>query len=199
MIAELFYPRELKEVIAELWQENNLRHKPLKQLNRNIYIFWSTLVFFSIIGFLGGGVLPAVIGFLLSYLMLQPLYHDMFKYCLAYAKGELHEGTIAKINTNDIPRVFTNCNIDCERLSDKKKFRMSRIFQKNIEKTGLTVGQKIKFYALEKNKRHAIPDLQAFKLAFCLRKDLMEETIIQQTQNEKIIPDAKSEGKGITA
>ncbi len=178
-IAELFYPKELKEIIRELEAENNLRHEPLERLNKFIvYVCYGTISSLTLLVFIGDGFIPSAIIFSILLLLFSYLVRFYSKYFIAYKIGDIHEVVIIKIIRNEFIRVFPNSNIICERLSDQKRFIIPRIINSDISKLNLHIGDKIKVYASEKSWKHAVADIHEFKLTYCLQRDLIDNEAV---------------------
>lgn len=104
MIAELFYPKELKQVIADLRAKDDLNEEALKSLNTNVYLFYVPFVFIGILILasyliVGTRVLIPVVfwgGVLCS---LPVVFWRVWKvYYRPYVEGEKVEGRIMEIN-----------------------------------------------------------------------------------------------------
>ncbi len=178
MIAELFYPRELKEIVADLEAKNNLRCEPLDQLNRFIYVM--TLLTLSIggIALFADGLIVSLVVILIGYLMTLSVLRTHLKFFKAYIFGERQEFMVEKIKTLEFGRLFTsipNLNVYCKRLSDGKKVKIPFLRQDGLKECNIDLGAKIILYYSDTTKLYPASDTNLFKKEFCLRSDLMEK------------------------
>lgn len=124
---------------------------------------------------IGDGPIPSIMIFIILFLLFKYIVHFYSKYFIAYTIGNLNEGIIVKIVRNEFIRVFPNSNIICERFSDNKRFIIPRIIDSDIKKLNISIGDKIGFYASDRDWKHAVADIYEFKLTYCLQKNLIND------------------------
>lgn len=169
MIAELFYPNELKKIIRDLEAEGNLRREPLDVLNKGVVLIVCITVITTTSAVYTEGLLSGVGMFILmsTFLFLIPyLRNNKFK---AYVYGSKKHGIISKITY----RYFQETIIQITRDVDQKKVNTERIGKVVGLRKNIRVGQKIKFFEADNKKRLLMPDILEVKKYYCLRKDLM--------------------------
>lgn len=171
MVAQWFYPKDLKELIANLEAEGNLRREPLKYMNIEIIVI---LAFSFILLFLAhntqsmGIALISLFSFLLAFFAAS-IRARKYK---AYIYGLKKKGVILNVENS-----FYYSRVSIKAAESQKTIRSpilnlnSQMNKKNLE------GTTISFYALQ-NKSHNtfMPNLSEVKKAYCLRKDLMNES-----------------------
>lgn len=173
MIAELFYPNELKKIIRDLEAEGNLRREPLDMLNKFINIMFVFAVIIALLSFQDGGVILSLIFLLLFIVINIIVVRSQFKYFEAFIYGQKQKVVVRKIKTKEFLRTIPNSNIYCERLSDGKKIIIPRISNNAIKGSGISIGKKIVIYDTDHHAVHAIPNMDIFIKQFCLRKDFI--------------------------
>lgn len=171
MIAELFYPKELKRIIRDLEAKGNLRREPLDVLNKGLVLVIYVTVFTTAAAVHAEGFLSGVGMFVLMspFLFLIPyLRNNKFK---AYVYGSKRQGAISKITY----RYFQETIIHIILSGDQKKIKTARIGRIIGLRQKIRVGQEIGFFESEDKWVRPMPDIYEVKKYYCLRKDLMEK------------------------
>ncbi len=174
MVAQWFYPKDLKELIAKLEAEGNLRREPLKHMNRSIFVvFFMTIVISCILFF--EGLLVGLTAFISLSIINLFVVRFQFKYIKAFIYGEKQKAIIKDFKIQEFRRVIPNRDIHCERLFDGRKIVIPAILYSRIEDYGIQVGDEVTLYYSDTPAMYAALDIDLFKQDFCLRKDLMEK------------------------
>ena len=173
MIAKLFYPRELKEIIAKLDAENNLRTEPLFWLNRIIFVYLALLHLTSFVIFIADGFVYAGTAFVVFNFVIYLLVKAHFKQMKAYIYGKKQKAVIKNLKVNGFLRIVSNIKITCESLENGEKIILPRVQKNWITAQGLKVGDAITVYYAPGHKMHPAIDTEVDKQYLCLRKDLM--------------------------
>jgi hypothetical protein len=102
VIAELFYPKELKNIIADLRAKGDLREVPLNILKKEIgfvlfVMFVVVILAFATDGVFAGSSLAIVFVFFISMHIKATINRFM-----AYTNGNKHQGVITKIVRNKV-------------------------------------------------------------------------------------------------
>lgn len=167
MIAELFYPKELKEIIADLLLENNLRREPLEALEKDINVMTVIMILCVGIFLHSGGIFDAFFMVCLSLILMFVQVRLKTKRFKAYVLGERYKAQITSCAQNKW--------IKCKTIPDGKI-----LFSWPLEYfvpigANLKKGETIYMYHNAKENTHPMPDFFMAKRKFCLRKDLMGE------------------------
>ncbi len=171
MIAELFYPMELKKIIRELEEADNLRQEPLKEFNKGVVlIFW--LCFLGVVVSLSSADYHSVAFF--SFLSIIAMYfytRDFLKKYKTLYKGGKSSAVIVSIKY----RYFLNTVVTLELINgNKTSARFPLILKENHK---FKRGSEVAVYLLGEGKGYALPDIPVVKYYYCLRKDLMKGTV----------------------
>lgn len=175
--AELFYSRELKNIITDLEGEQNLRREPLHDLNVQINIMLGITVVISFLMLVTEGKIVALIAAAIILGFIKFCVHFYLKYYKAFIYGEKQKFIVEKIKNCNY-RVYTSVplfSLICTRVKDGKKVKTTCIAWKAIEMCGIEKGKEITLYYSDDHKMYPAVDAELFKQAFCLRKDLMDE------------------------
>ncbi len=163
MIAELFYPRELKEIVADLRAKGNLNENALYFLNRHIYIHAMAWIF--LLSFLFTiSLIVLMVGVVFAFFLISYDARDTFnRYLIPYLHNVAHIGKIKNITYNRFGgikiHVFIElANKDCETefLSDWRKI------------PALQKGDELAIFMNPKRKNSAMPDHPYFKDRYSL-------------------------------
>ena len=176
MITEWFYPKELKEIIADLEAQGNLRREPLKPLNTSTHVMCILALIMAITIYFNDGIIAALITIISFYAITAFIVRYQFKYLKAYIYGEKQKVIIKKIKANEFGRAIPNSNIYCERLSDGVKITIPSVNNTGLKTMKLNIGDEINIYYSDTHKMHAVINSDLFKKEYCLRKDLMDQT-----------------------
>ena len=173
MIAKLFYPRELKEIIAKLDTQNNLRTEPLFWFNRIIFVYLSLFHSMSFIIFIVDGFIYAGTAFVVFNFVIYLLLKSHFKQMKAYIYGEKQKAVIKNLKVNEFLRKIPNMKMTCELLESGEKIVIPWVRTNWIKAQGLKVGDEITVYYARGHKMHPATDTEGDKQYLCLREDLM--------------------------
>lgn len=110
MIAELFYPKELKEIIRKLEDEDNLHREPLWLFDREIVIFLFVAIVTVLTIISDGEVVFGSLCLILLALLLRSFVKSKIKRFKAYVFGDRYEVVIK--------RIIRNKKIYCYRSAD---------------------------------------------------------------------------------
>ena len=101
MIAELLYPKELKEIIADLRAKDDLNEKAISNLNRQVKVILLLYLIFVLMIIILEGIIGIIIVLVLSPLfafLLHFLARNIFTKCMApYLYGDIKEGLIINV------------------------------------------------------------------------------------------------------
>ena len=173
MIAKLFYPRELKEIIAKLDTQNNLRTEPLFWFNRIIFVYLSLFHSMSFIIFIVDGFIYACTAFVVFNFVIYLLLKSHFKQMKAYIYGKKQKAVIKNLKVNEFLRKIPNMKMTCELLESGEKIVIPWVRTNWIKAQGLKVGDEITVYYARGYKMHPATDTEGDKQYLCLREDLM--------------------------
>ena len=173
MIAKLFYPKELKEIIAKLDAENNLRTEPLFWLNRIIFVYLCLFHLTSFIIFIADGLVYACTAFVVFNFVIYLLLKSHFKQMKAYIYGDKQKAVIKNLKVNEFLRRIPNMKMTCESLESGEKIVIPWVQTHWIKAQGLKVGDEITVYYAPGHKMHPATDTERDKQYLCLRKDLV--------------------------
>ena len=176
MIAEWFYPKELKKIIADLVAEENLHRKPLEELNKGLMLMFYMTVITTVAAVYSEGVLSGVSMFMLMICLL--FLHGYLNYCKfkVYIYGTSRSGFIDKIGY----RYFQETILYIRKIDDRQTIKTARIGRIPRLRQNIRIGQKIEFFEVDNKWLLPMPDIHIVKEYYCLRKDLMEKQSIEQ-------------------
>ncbi len=170
MIAELFYPKELKEIIRDLEAKNNLRREPLKKLNKELNYMFSQICLLLLCTLFSGTIIEMLFYILFYVILSYILVKDRMHKLKSYIYGKKENGTIIQIKH----AYFRNTIIRVSRLSDGNNIRLNRLDLLIKDFHGVQVGKDISFYETAEKFILPMPDITIVKEYYCLRKDLMD-------------------------
>ncbi len=174
MIAELFYPKELKEIIRKLEAEDNLRREPLEELDKLIYLSIFMFCALVLVVFWSSGGVPALISVIVFTLITIRIARCHYAYLRPYALGEEKLVTVIDFKVREFRRGIPNKDIICELDSLSKRLIIPAITNIVIEKWGVSIGDNISVYHCPKSK-YIISNKDEFKKQYCIRRDLIKE------------------------
>ncbi len=167
-IAELFYPRELKEIIRKLEAEDNLRREPLDPYNREtilIVLVYSIVIPSSLLeGEYIGFIILAIMHYFLFMWFRKLSNQRFFSYCSGASKTVLVENIKFRVPMNVLITY---------KIKESGVVKTVRL-PSYLKRAKLLKGQELTFYCLDDGD--GMPDIPIFKHHFCLRKDLMKGT-----------------------
>jgi len=151
MIAELFYPRELKRLIKDLNAEGALNESALKKLNAFFYFYFVPLSI-AAFGFVifEGMIFVSIVSFILStvyaaYHLRFMFYHDV----LPYLEGEIIMGEVVEKHNSGLQGIYSVLyRFQCQGELKKRKLTCDN----NVEWENTRKGP-IQIFVLSK-KRH---------------------------------------------
>ena len=164
MIAELFYPKKLKEVIADLRAKDDLNELALKEIKRKIYIELIISLIIILMFIMDGNILFSLLVFTFTLLIWKYEMYGYYRDFLEpYLKGEKVSGIIIKINNNP----YFGTSIKCQ---DNKGnlYKLTPVRYKRYTKSySLKKGQEILFFCKGSDETSMI-DLKPINQKFCL-------------------------------
>ncbi len=170
MVAQWFYPKDLKDLIAKLEAEDNLRRELLKHMNIEIIVI---LIISLVLLFLSYQTHSMGVAFISLISFLTAFFAASFraKKYKPYIYGLKKKGVILNIENS---YYYSRMSI-----KDEETEKIIRTPNLNLEKELQEQDfqdKAIMFYFLP-NKLHdmAMPDIQEVKEIYCLRKDLMND------------------------
>ncbi|PCI55421.1 MAG: hypothetical protein COB36_07300 [Alphaproteobacteria bacterium] len=172
MIAEWFYPKELKEIIRDLEAQGNLRREPLVMLNYETMFMICVIAISVAIVTNSDGVLTGIAIFILMSCSLFLNNYFIFTKFKVYIYGTSKSGFIDKITY----KYRRNTVIYLIIPDAQKKRKTARIGKIIGEKHGVKIGRKIQFFEIDSKWLLPMPDIHIVKEYYCLRKDLMDQT-----------------------
>ncbi len=171
MITELFYPKELKDIIRKLEAEDNLRREPLEKLDKLLLYFAIFSLFLVISAYSQDGFFWGSLMLLLCCVVIWLVVNQTIKVFKAYIYGSIHRGIITKINYH----YYQSISIQCSGLSDEAKVWLLRIAKVPTTADEIKVGNEISYFYAREYNTHKVPNLTNINRYNCLRKDLMKE------------------------
>ncbi len=184
MIAELFYPKELKQTIADLRAKGDLNEAALKEINQNVWF-----------SFICSGVVTAIVlvknsllitfifficfGLLGSFISLR---RAIYMFSLPYTKGKIHKGVIKSVRFGKdyYPRAPKGWRIDYSFVDDEgQELNGSSdvIFKAHVGSDIPKKGEEIQVYVHPNDtSKHGIFLPYYFK-RYCLSKSHIEQTL----------------------
>lgn len=163
MIAEIFYPKEMKNHISTLRADGDLNEYSLQQYNKQIYI---ALIIIALALWLCLGIHP-IIYFLLCLTLPTGFYfYSRWFYAThmrPYLKGEKATGIVSNYT-------FYRHHAQCHFEVNGTKYKMPKIMLWNNKASRPEVGQKIQIYLSADRNGYAMPNISPFTKLFCLQK-----------------------------
>ncbi len=162
-IVELFYPKELKEIIADLCAKDDLNEAALKILNKNInlaLIFWALIVWAAYLG-------KSYTVFSILLIALPVIFWSSYKrwfehYMRPYIKGKKATGVVSDIK-------YYRHSIEYYFNVERKTYKMPKIscWQKV---TRPQIGDSMTVYLDPIREGYVMPNLTDLKRFFHLKK-----------------------------
>lgn len=176
MIAEWFYPKGLKKIIADLVAEENLHRKPLEELNKGLMLMFYITIIITVAAVYSEGFLSGASMFMIMICLL--FLHGYLNYCKfkVYIYGAKRTGTIEQIEY----RYRQQTILYIRKIDDRQTIKTARIGMIKGLKQNIKIGQKIQFFEVDSKWLLPMPDIHVVKKYYCLRKDLMEKQSIEQ-------------------
>ena len=174
MLAEFFYPTELKKMIRNLEAADNLRRDPLKYFNLVILIFliWSCVAILILVN-------SGLIGFFLALFSIWVLFFPdllaSYQMIRAYVAGEKQKVKVIKFYPRTIRFHGPLFSVKCQRIEDGKIIKVPWISGACLTKNNINVGDEIFVYYSDDHGNCASPDIDDVKKELCLRKNLIHE------------------------
>lgn len=184
MIAELFYPKELKEIFADLRAKGDLNEDALKEIKKNVWFSFICSAVISLIILVKNSFLISFIFFICfglfgCFLSLRRAVH---MFAVPYTKGKIYRGTIksARYGKDYNPSAPTGWRIDYSFLNDNGdviRGQSDVILKEHIGSYVSKNGEEILVYLHPHNpKKHGIFISEYFK-KYCLSKSLINEMV----------------------
>ncbi len=181
MIAEWFYPKELKEIIADLRAKDDLNEQALKVLEHSpivsllLFGFVFVVIFFNVLPnwtvIIITGAVCIVLGFVLMILTILASWSRM----RAYLRGKRNEGEVISV----LPYVGINpqVRIKVKNLSSQQNivFIGDYIEWHLDKKICPQKGERIYYFSDGDNMRSNMPDRLEIKIKYCLSKSMALE------------------------
>ncbi len=171
MITELFYPKELKTVIADLRAKDDLNEGAMKELNYQIRARLALFfVLASIFLLAGGGLISWIVLCVIFVAFCWDIYIYYESFLSPYLNGFHQKVEILEI----IFRYPLRVQFICKSSTDQSSFTIGPLqrFEKPLEYP--KIGSTIYVYWDEGRNKKAMPDIRFFKNKFCLSKTILE-------------------------
>lgn len=181
MIAELFYPRELKEVIADLRAKGDLNEEAVKQINKNAWvpIILGAIIILPIYFFKGyeHPLIAVAVFSLLGY--IWTIRNMVNRISLPYTLGEPVLGKIEWIIYENFPPPsfgwhFLYSFSNSKQETVKKRFNV--VLKPDMISPAPKEGDDIKIYVYSGNEKYHAPFLPVYFKRFCLSKNKITTT-----------------------
>jgi hypothetical protein len=175
---ELLYPRELREVIADLRAKGDLNERALKQLNKGIY-FAAGMSCIWIVTFFYYMSLWSALYFSIAVtcLLVFDYYRQGDDYFYPYINGLRGKAVVKSVRAG-IP-IFLNNRLICKDLPTAERVEIAQLGDAFFGEYGIPRKGDVLFYFQDSERRHkAMPDIQAIKEKFCLSKSAVKEQMI---------------------
>lgn len=179
MIVELFYPRELKEIIADLRAKDDLNEKPLDILNNYLGLLLMVFIFFYILrpsfdhvsGHFLYLILMVVLWVLSVWITIRVHFFDKMA---AYILGHKRKGAVFK-KLHHWVKGFEFYKFEIVDIEAPEVLKTGKI---SIEHANLFPKENeliIYYYNLNKKKYKPMPDIKEIKAQYCLSKSMANE------------------------
>ncbi|MGH1470852.1 MAG: hypothetical protein ACRBCS_06640 [Cellvibrionaceae bacterium] len=175
MIAELFYPRELKIVIAELKEKGDLNEKALKTLYSTPYVFvfiWlvGTIIFWVILSneFELGTMSILFVSFGLSIILFFVMWLDIRRVArmmLVYQNGKYRNGIVQKILYKARSPV---AKIVIKDVESKESVPIGYFSEWYSKKQCPNKNDEVYYFSVGDGCRENMPDRMEIKMNYCL-------------------------------
>ena len=173
MLAELFYPKELKKIIADLRAENDLNEEAYSLLQYQIYL---RLILMPLLAILFFYHLKQHEASIVAIILLLGIWYDMHRYYKSYIGsyilGQRKEALVIK----QVPMTFLRKKILAEDITTGKNIVIGplREFWKNPKCP--QSGTKIFYYQDNQEHFKPMPDIDFIKKRYCLSNSSVKET-----------------------
>ena len=174
MIAKLFYPKELKEIIRLLKSEDNLNHQALKSINRHIYI----LLLISI----------ALITYFSDHLIIIGIICLIFPLLIFYEARNVYQKLMQPyLNDNKLHGVISDIKFYAGAIgareyyinipSENKTYTTPIFVDRRKKSKKPKINEAVLIYPSIKNPTHAMLDHNFYNKQFQLRKSKLKQTV----------------------
>ncbi len=179
MIAELFYPKELKEIITDLRADDNLNTDALKNVNREILRQRSTMfamIIISLCIFIYLFPEPtAYIGLFCAFSFFLISFFMFNTYIIPYANGIVTKGIIKTAHYDIIPTQagYRGWSVTYEFFDSKGHAYEGRTFsikKEDVKNKKLKEGDELEIFYLKYNPSKNAVFLPSIYKKLCLRK-----------------------------
>ncbi len=167
-IAELFYPRELKEMIAELRAQDDLNEAALIYLNKIIIIclFISIFVFFFLV-FFESFIFAVILTCLVIFLSVREIgFHVSVFKTMVY--GTVVKCRIDEIKIIEFIRFFPHCKIHCS--YEDKDLVIKKVPMEIVNSNELQKDHEISVWWSELDGCEPVLNIPEVMQTHCLRK-----------------------------
>lgn len=186
MIAEIFYPKELKTAIRELKAKGDLNEDAVSEINKGtlLPLIFGAAVIIPIC-FLRGYD-PAIIGIaLLSVLGCAMTVQRSARIALSYTLGQTVQGKIEWIDFGkpqpESPKGW-RFRYKFERVNGNiESVRFGTVLSDDMPSEISKVGDKIKVYVYTKKEKFNAPFLPRYFEKFCLSKEKIAKVLIKES------------------
>tara|TARA_B100001989_G_C24514389_1_gene452283 strand:+ start:401 stop:943 length:543 start_codon:yes stop_codon:yes gene_type:complete len=178
MLAALFYPKELKEVIEDLRENNDLNMKALNNIHSQLVpILFFGLIWAIILVSLGLWGLVALIPFsvllgLLFMFVLRNAYENNYA---PYLFGQKRQGIVAKSYDVNLWHPMRIIVLNDKETSKEVRIAPGAIWSKKSGNSAPALGDDITYFCYDRKKHRHMPDDPMVMQYFCLSKSLIED------------------------
>lgn len=179
-IAEIFYPKELKDVIADLRAKDDLNEEALGVLRSSPFVFLivlGTSCFLMSVGAMSNVLLVFVvilIHLFLAYILIVIDIKSSLARMETYLYGDVRRGIIVAYHS--FPQLPMK-KIKVMDMVSKEKVFIGPFYQWNDEKNMPQKGTEITYYSRGKSTRCNMPDCIEIKKKYCLLKSMLREEL----------------------
>lgn len=174
MIAELFYPKELRDAIADLRAKDDLNEHALYEINRQINICILALIFLIMVLFYTDNIEWGWFCILLSpFLCFFEARRIFYSYSAVYLRGVRKVGTLWDVQH----RVASNQKLIYQDIDGEICKRTPLLNQNNYKQPLPKRGFGISYYYDPKGVYKAMPNLWFVKIKHCLSKSMLNEGV----------------------
>jgi hypothetical protein len=183
MIAELFYPKELKEVIKDLGIKGDLNEEAIKAINWHAGI--KAFIYIAIISFAYSPFEPKFLSLSVIIALTYVIdIRNMANFAVSFSAGEHLLGKVRKIRyVNPLFHwLFPLCFISYEFVNFQNKIQRSKccLRTKRLPADMSHKGDVIMVYAHPKRKLYNVPFVSHYFKKFCLSKSRLEKILLEE-------------------
>jgi len=174
MIAEIFYPNELKNIVQDLRVDDDLNEDALKTLNEQNNSMFIILLMLTALVFLGEGVLTGIVFTILAFLIFSVYYiwmirRNYFRKMGVFIFGEERQCVVSQIHY--LGRFLSRAVVTVKDIENNKVFKlMPGSIWGNKYYYPPKVQDVISYYYTQNKNYGAMPSTYEVKKHFCLLK-----------------------------